>query len=123
MIDAALSDYGITITTDGADLTPGNFQSFLSARMLPLYGKVEPGWKLLIDVRASALLDPEGFQIAANFIANSPKPPAKIAIVVESAILAMQLSRLYRTARGDQVRVFDRSVDPQAFANAEASLN
>jgi len=123
MIDAAPASFGIIITSDGADLSPSAFQSFLVSTMLPLYGRVSPGWNLLIDVRSATLLDQEGFQTAANFIASSPNPPSKIAIVVDSAMVGMQMNRLYRTAsRGDTVRVFDQSSDPQAFANAEASL-
>jgi hypothetical protein len=123
MIDATPTAFGITITSDGADLGPAAFQGFLVSKMLPLYSRVRPGWNLLIDVRSATLLDQEGFQTAATFIANAPNPPAKVAVVVNSAMVAMQISRLYKTAaRGDTVTVFDQSADPHAFANAEASL-
>jgi|GEM_PF-3076566 len=123
MIDAAPTAFGITITSDGADLSPGAFQAFVVSKMLPLYSRLPPGWNLLIDVRSAKLLDQEGFQAAANFIATSPNPPAKIAVVVDSAMVAMQMNRLYKTGgRADTVKVFDQSADPHAFANAEASL-
>jgi len=122
LIDAEATPFGIKIASDGAAEEPPAVERF-RAKMMELYARVPAGWRLLIDMRSANLLQPESFEASAALIAAAPTRPARIAIVVSSAVAAMQMNRLYRTAdRGDAVQVFDSSSDPAAFARAEAVL-
>ncbi len=59
------------------------------------------------------------FERVAAFVQRTIKEPSRVAMIVASSVLALQIKRLFRTADGeDIVGVFDLSVMPDAEAAA-----
>jgi hypothetical protein len=84
------------------------------------FSQMARGWRLVSDVREAPLMSQADFQEMAKYMAAFTNPPAKVAVLVSSAMFALQLQRLYRSVgSGDRVRVFQADLGPPGLADAE----
>jgi hypothetical protein len=60
------------------------------------------------------------FEEMSKYMATFPNPPVKVALVVASAMFALQLQRLYRSFGAEErIRVFQAELGPQGLVEAE----
>ena len=111
--------YGLRITFTGGKADQ-NVADML-ANGEPYFSSVPPGWRLVTDVREAPIMAQEDFGRIAAFMAGFKNPAARGAVLVNSAIFALQLRRLYKSVGAeDRFRIIEAEPGPAGMAEAEA---
>ena len=111
--------YGLKLTFTGgrADQNIAD----LIAQGEPYFSSMQPGWRLISDVREAPIMTQEDFGRVAAFMAGFKNPEARGAVLVNSAIFAMQLRRLYKSVGAEErFRVIEAGPGDEGMREAEA---
>jgi hypothetical protein len=117
MVTFQHTPYGLKLTFSGTTSSQ-NVSDFLEQAPAH-YAQMPPKWRLLVDLREAKVMQASDFERVAAFVQKTITEPSRIAMIVTSSVLALQIKQLFRTADGeDIVSVFDLSVMPDAESAA-----
>jgi hypothetical protein len=118
MVTFIRTAYGLKLTFAGSTATQ-NVAEFLAAAPRH-YAAMKPGWRLVVDLRGARVIPPPDVERVATFVSASINEPSRVAMIVSSAVLGMQLTRTFRTADDDDMfAIFDASASHHAEREAE----
>jgi hypothetical protein len=118
MVTFERTPYGLRMTFSGGTATQ-NIRDCIAEGEAHFPHMVK-GWRLVSDVRDAPLMSQSDFEEMSKYMATFSKPPAKVALIVSSAMFALQLQRLYRSyGAEDRIRVFQADPGPEGLLEAE----